>query len=134
MKLSKFSAIAINTLALMFLAPAIAFSQPADRLQLNLTDAQKQQMKSIHQNTRTQISALLTDAQKIQLETAIKSGTKPREAMRALNLSADQKSKIRAIKQAERTQREALLTPEQKQKITDAKGKRPRPNFADEQK
>jgi Spy/CpxP family protein refolding chaperone len=80
MKFSKFSIIALNTLAVIFLAPTIpfgmpsdAFGQPSDRLQsnknrpeLNLTEAQKQQMQSLKQNSRTQINAVLTDAQKTQ--------------------------------------------------------------------
>lgn len=141
-KFFRFSLIAANLLAIAALAPAIslalpsaAFSQPqgenrANRPnfpELNLTEAQKSQMKSLSENTRKQINEVLTDAQKSQLQASIKSGTKPRAAMQALNLSEDQKSKIRAIKESGKQSRQALLTPEQKQKLSEYKGKRSKP-------
>ncbi len=142
MKFSQFSVVAMSSLALIFLAPAISSSQPSDRLNqnmrsemksnmrankpdLNLTEAQKQQMQSLKESTRTKINAVLTDAQRTQLEAAIKSGTKPRQAMRSLNLSADQKTRVRAIKEAVKIQKQALLTPEQKQKLQESRANRP---------
>ncbi|AFY74372.1 hypothetical protein Syn7502_02387 [Synechococcus sp. PCC 7502] len=151
MKLSS-SFIAVNTLALIFLTPAIAFSQPSDRppeqnrpefkqldwqrldRELNLTETQKQQMKALRDNTRTQINAVLTTEQKSQLEAAIKSGTNPRQAMRSLNLSDAQKTRIKAIKESEKAKRDALLTSEQKQKLEKLRASRPQLNLTAEQK
>jgi len=136
MKFSQLSILAINTIAVIFLAPAIAFSQPErpNRLQPNLTEAQKQQMQSLRASTRTQINAVLTPMQKTQLESAIKSGTRPQAAMQALNLSKDQKSKMRVIRESIKTQRQALLTPEQRQQLEKSRANRPNLNLSEDQR
>lgn len=80
--------------------------------QLNLTDAQKAEMKKIRQSTRQQIDNILTAEQKETLRTARQQRQKPN-----LNLTEDQKAKIKAVRQDAKSRMEALLTAEQKQKL-----------------
>ena len=66
------------------------------RPDLNLTDDQKAQMKTIHEGAKSQIAAVNNDS----------------------SLSADQKqAKIQAIHRDTHKQTEAVLTPEQKQQM-----------------
>ncbi|MEB3338767.1 MAG: Spy/CpxP family protein refolding chaperone [Leptolyngbyaceae bacterium] len=80
--------------------------------QLNLTDAQKAQMKQIREASRQKMDAVLTPAQKEQLQVAKQNKQKPN-----LNLSDEQKASIKAIRQESKRQMEAILTPEQIQKL-----------------
>ncbi len=84
--------------------------------QLNLTDAQKQQLKTIHENAKQQVEGVLTDDQRAKLADAIQSGNK-KGAMRSLNLTADQKQKIRDINKSVKEQSLAVLTPEQRNQL-----------------
>ncbi len=77
---------------------------------LNLTDAQKAQMKQIRDTTRQKIDAVLTPEQRQLRDTARQNRQRPN-----LNLSADQKAQIKAIRDQARSQMDALLTPEQRQ-------------------
>lgn len=86
-------------------------------LKLNLTDAQKAQMKQIRESTRAKIEAVLTDEQKVQLRTAMQQQGKDRQAFRNLNLTDDQQAKIRAIRQESRKQMDEVLTPEQRAQL-----------------
>ncbi len=71
-------------------APA---QKPMDRPNLNLTDDQKAQMKTIHEGAKSQIEAINNDS----------------------SLSADQKqAKIHAVRKDSHKQMEAMLTPEQR--------------------
>lgn len=102
---------------------------------LNLTDAQKAQIKQIHESTRTKIEAVLTPEQKTKLEAA-KAEMKARHQARknsnqkwegrdrdkenifeSLNLTDAQKKEIKAIRESAKTQMETVLTPEQKAKM-----------------
>jgi|SRR5579883_1865884 Spy/CpxP family protein refolding chaperone len=80
--------------------------------QLNLTDAQKEQIKQIHESAKEQIDAILTQDQKDQLQQARQQHTRP-----SLNLSDEQKAQIKKIRQDAQSQIEALLTPEQQQQL-----------------
>ncbi len=84
---------------------------------LNLTEAQKAQLKQIGQSTRSQIQAVLTPQQQEQMKQVRAEGQKMREMVKDLNLTADQKTKIRDIMQASRQQMEAVLTPEQRAQL-----------------
>ncbi|MFM6012946.1 MAG: Spy/CpxP family protein refolding chaperone [Dolichospermum sp.] len=102
---------------------------------LNLTDAQKEQMKKIHKSTRAKIEAVLTPEQRQKLEAAKAEMKARRKARRngtqigkgkerdketvfsSLDLTDAQKREIRTIKESARTQMEAILTPEQKAKM-----------------
>ncbi len=96
---------------------------------LNLTEAQKAQLKQIREATRSQLEAILTPEQKAQLETAKQQrqqsqpgqqgqrGQKPRGMWAALNLTADQKTRIKAIRQDAKQKMDAVLTAEQRQQL-----------------
>jgi len=101
------------------------FSERAKRPQLNLSDAQKQQMRALREKTRQQIQAVLTPAQRSQLESALQSGQSRREVMRSLNLSDAQKQQMRAIREESRKQRMAILTPEQRTQLEQMRRDRP---------
>lgn len=84
---------------------------------IELTEQQKAQMKTIRQNTRTQIEGILTPAQRAQFQAAIGSGQKRRSAYADMNLSEQQQAQIREIMQSSKTQTEAVLTPTQRQQL-----------------
>jgi len=86
---------------------------------LNLTDAQKAQIKQIHSSTETQINAILTPEQQAQKQQARLQHTRPQ-----LSLSADQKAKIKAIRQNGQSQIKAVLTPEQQQQLQQLRNSR----------
>ncbi len=137
MKISRLvSGVLIGILASAPLLPAIA--QPASppvvrpegkRNKLNLTEAQREQMRQIRDWTRSQIDQVLTADQKQQLQAAreqnkqqLQQGQRPgkgqgqgRQKLNTLNLTDAQKERIRAIRQEARQRQEALLTPEQRQ-------------------
>ncbi|CAN1212996.1 hypothetical protein TUMEXPCC7403_22525 [Tumidithrix helvetica PCC 7403] len=84
--------------------------------QLNLTDAQKQQLKTLHENTKQQMQSVLTDDQRAKLAAAIQSGDR-KGAWKSLNLTTEQKQKIRDIRKSSKEQSLAILTPEQKAQL-----------------
>jgi protein CpxP len=79
---------------------------------LNLTDAQKAQIKQIHESSEQQINAILTPDQQAQ-----KQQGRQQHQRTKLNLSDDQKAKIKAIRQGADSQIQALLTPAQQQQL-----------------
>jgi Spy/CpxP family protein refolding chaperone len=83
---------------------------------LNLTDAQKQQMRTIRQNTKQQIEAILTPEQRVQLQATMASGDRQsrRGVWQRLNLTDAQKQQMRTIRQNSRQQMLSILTPEQR--------------------
>ena len=91
--------------------------------QLNLTDAQKQQLRQIGKETHDQIQAVLTSDQQAQLKAAMQNhqagqAHQGRQNLWAsLNLTDDQKAKIKAIKDAQKARMQALLTPAQQQQL-----------------
>jgi Spy/CpxP family protein refolding chaperone len=88
---------------------------------LGLSDAQKQQLRQIHDNMRAEIyKTVLTPQQQAQLDTArqnrqARQGGK-RGFMASLNLTDAQKAKIKAIREAYKPRLQAVLTPEQQQR------------------
>ncbi len=84
---------------------------------LNLTAAQKAQLKQIGQSTRSQIQGLLTPQQQQQMQQVRAEGQKLREMVKGLNLTLEQKTKIREIMQASRQQMEGVLTPQQREQL-----------------
>lgn len=84
--------------------------------QLNLSDAQKQQLKTIHESSKQQVEGVLTDDQRAKLATAIQSGNK-KGAWKSLNLTSEQKQKIRDIHKSDKEQSLAVLTPEQRTQL-----------------
>lgn len=102
---------------------------------LNLSDAQKAELKKIHDETRTQMQAVLTAEQQAQLKTMMESrqrersqGQKPeagqarqgrgkKNLWASLNLTEAQQAKMKAIKDAQKSRIQAVFTPEQKQQM-----------------
>jgi periplasmic protein CpxP/Spy len=84
---------------------------------LNLTDAQKAQMKSLRESTKSQIEAILTPDQKAKLQAAKGDRNNRRQVWQSLNLTDDQKAQMKQIRAAAKQKREAILTPEQRQQI-----------------
>ncbi|NJL42918.1 MAG: hypothetical protein HC935_05220 [Pseudanabaena sp. SU_2_4] len=84
--------------------------------ELNLTDTQKQQLKTIRANTRQQMQSILTGEQRAKLESAGQSGDR-KEVMKSLNLTDAQKQQMRDIRKKSREQTLAILTPEQRSKF-----------------
>jgi periplasmic protein CpxP/Spy len=85
--------------------------------ELDLTSEQQSQITQISQNSRQEIDRILTSEQKSQLQNAIASGQKPREAMKSLNLTSEQKENMKTIMKSQREQISSVLTPEQKEKL-----------------
>ncbi len=106
---------------------------------LNLTEEQQAQIEQIHQNTRSQIDAILTEEQKAQLQRDRENrgprddngprdgngprggdkdqGMPPRPPFDSLNLTDAQRSQIETIMRSAKEQMDAVLTPEQLQKL-----------------
>lgn len=97
---------------------------------LNLTDAQKQQMRQIKEETRAQIQEVLTPEQRAQMETMkqnrqgqngqrqARQGQGRRGGMMAsLNLTEEQKARIKEIMQSQKARMDQVLTAEQRQQI-----------------
>lgn len=100
---------------------------------LNLTDAQKTQMRQIREATRAQIENVLTQEQKDKLRAAREQRRQQREQQQAqqggerrgqrsqvwasLNLTAEQQAQIKRIREESRQRMQAVLTPEQQQQM-----------------
>jgi periplasmic protein CpxP/Spy len=120
-------AIALSSVAVL---PVVAQNQPNAEMQqlrkmgkgmanLNLSDAQKAQMKQIKDESKAAIANLLNPDQKAQWETLKQSGQrggwkKGEGAMKALNLSETQKAQIKQIRETAKQKMEAILTADQK--------------------
>ncbi len=94
--------------------------KPQNRVnKLNLTDAQKAQLKAIKDRaTQRIVNEVLTDAQRQTYQAAIAKGDKPRQVMRQFTFDAAQKQKLAAIRQDSKAAMEQFaqtLSPEQRQ-------------------
>ncbi|NDJ24561.1 P pilus assembly/Cpx signaling pathway, periplasmic inhibitor/zinc-resistance associated protein [Nostoc sp. B(2019)] len=99
--------------------------------ELGLTDAQKNQIQTIRQNTRAQIEGILTPEQKAQLQAAKQerqaqrqagqgqrqAGQRSRNKFAELNLTEQQKTQMRQVWESSKQQMQAVLTPEQQAKL-----------------
>lgn len=96
---------------------------------LNLTDAQKAQIKTIQENAKTQRESVFTPEQRAKLEQARQSGDR-KGVWKTLNLTDAQKQQMKAIGQTTKDQMKAVLTPEQQQQLAQMKQERKgdRPN------
>lgn len=81
---------------------------------LNLTEAQREQMQQIREQTKAQIEQILTPEQRATLQASQQNGGKKRGAFKDLNLSDAQKQQMRQIKQSSMQRMQAILTPEQR--------------------
>ncbi|MBO3463781.1 Spy/CpxP family protein refolding chaperone [Aetokthonos hydrillicola Thurmond2011] len=85
--------------------------------QLGLSDAQKAQIKQIHQQTREQSKQVITPDQEQAFKTAMQNRQGFKAARQAMNLTEDQKSQLKQIWQSSREQINAVLTPDQQTKL-----------------
>lgn len=95
---------------------------------LNLTDAQKQQMRQIKEETRAQIQEVLTPEQRAQMET-MKQNRQGQNGqgqarqgrrggvMASLNLTDAQKASIKQIMESQKARMSQVLTAEQRQQM-----------------
>ncbi|MBF2027836.1 MAG: P pilus assembly/Cpx signaling pathway, periplasmic inhibitor/zinc-resistance associated protein [Oscillatoriales cyanobacterium C42_A2020_001] len=93
-------------------APAVQKQRGMNKL--NLTDAQKAQMKQMREQTQAQIEQILTAEQKAQLQSLKQSGGKMRGGWQSLNLSEAQKQQIRQIRENAQQSMQSILTAEQR--------------------
>ncbi|MUG91648.1 hypothetical protein F7734_03765 [Scytonema sp. UIC 10036] len=98
--------------------PVTEQGQP-DFKELNLSDEQKDKLKEVQEDTRTQLDEILTNEQRDTLKQAIAAGQKPPQAMLSLNLSDEQKQQIQDAMESQRQKISEILTPEQQQLIRD---------------
>jgi Spy/CpxP family protein refolding chaperone len=83
---------------------------------LNLSDAQKSQMKSIRDSAKARRQSIFTDEQRAIMNQSRESGDR-KGARKSLNLTADQKTQLQAIEQDTKTQMKNILTPQQQQQL-----------------
>ncbi|HEY9668134.1 MAG TPA: hypothetical protein V6C91_15085 [Coleofasciculaceae cyanobacterium] len=106
---------------------AQAQQRQGKKARLNLTDAQKLQMREIKEQTRAQMQAILTPEQQQRLE-ALKQERQGQNAqgqnrqgrrnlMAELNLTEEQKAQIQELMQQQKARMDAVLTAEQRQEM-----------------
>jgi len=89
--------------------------------QLNLTEAQTEQIEAIRESSRAQRDAVLTNEQQAILENSETGG---RRAFRQLDLSEDQREQLRAIRESSREQIGEVLTAEQREQLEEMHSQR----------
>jgi len=87
---------------------------------LNLTDAQKAQLKTIRENAKTQRQSVFTPDQLAKLQQARQSGDR-KGVWKSLNLTDAQKAQLKTIGESTRSQMKNVLTPEQQQQLEQMK-------------
>lgn len=85
--------------------------------QLNLTPAQKAQLRQVSTQVRTQLNQVLTAAQRQQFKAELVQGNSIQGAIAAINLSTAQKAQVRQVMQFSRDQLNQILTAEQRQQL-----------------
>ncbi len=91
----------VFTLALPFAANACGNKN-------NLTQAQRTQLEQVKNNARSEIEAVLTSQQQVQLQNALEDGQKMRSAVDNLNLSQEQQTQVNEIMQAAKEQKRGI--------------------------
>ncbi|WP_103670071.1 Spy/CpxP family protein refolding chaperone [Pseudanabaena sp. BC1403] len=91
--------------------------------QLNLTEAQKAQMKSIRESAKARSQAVLTAEQRAIMEQARQSGDR-KGVRKSLNLTDAQKQQMKAIAEDTKAQMKNVLTPAQQQQLEQMKQQR----------
>ncbi|MEA5478862.1 Spy/CpxP family protein refolding chaperone [Pseudanabaena galeata UHCC 0370] len=91
--------------------------------QLNLTEAQKAQMKSIRESAKARHQSVLTAEQRAIMEQARQSGDR-KGVRNSLNLTDAQKQQMKAIAEDTKTQMKNVLTPAQQQQLEQMKQQR----------
>jgi Spy/CpxP family protein refolding chaperone len=90
---------------------------------LNLTEAQKTQMKAIHQGSKTRRDAVFTPEQRALMAKAREAGDR-KGVGKQLALTDAQKQDLKAIREDTKTQMKGILTPEQQQQMEQMKQQR----------
>jgi periplasmic protein CpxP/Spy len=88
--------------------------------ELNLSEAQKVQLKKIRTETRAQMELVLTDSQKAQIKTMKESrgqGDRQRGGWKQLGLTESQKTQLKKIREEAKAKTDLVFTPEQKELI-----------------
>jgi periplasmic protein CpxP/Spy len=85
--------------------------------ELNLTEAQKTQMKALREAGRIEMERILTPEQQATLKAAKGKRGDRRGIMQSLNLTDAQKTLLKAFREKQRQSFEAILTPDQKAKL-----------------
>ena len=97
-------------------AVVTAQNQKPEQPPFNLTDAQKQQFKTLNEKTSKLIQDVLTPEQQATFTAELKKGDR-NVAWKSLNLSKEQKDKIIAINKGTAEKRLAILNPEQRSQL-----------------
>ncbi|MEW6495888.1 MAG: P pilus assembly/Cpx signaling pathway, periplasmic inhibitor/zinc-resistance associated protein [Cyanobacteriota bacterium] len=87
---------------------------------LNLTDAQKQEMSRIKEETRAQMQSILTPEQQATVQAAMQNGQgRNRQGWKEIkeSLTDAQKAQMRTLMEQQKARIEALLTDDQKQQL-----------------
>lgn len=84
---------------------------------LNLSQAQKDQMAAIREDSKAQKETILTADQRAKYQAAIASGQDRRAAKAAMNITADQKAQMEALKTATKAKMKAVLTDAQRTQL-----------------
>lgn len=85
--------------------------------QLDLTEAQQDQLQSIRDDAQTQMLNVLTEPQRTELETALEAGEPLPRAVRDLDLSNEQRQQLREIFEASHEAARNIFTDEQRQQL-----------------
>ncbi len=88
--------------------------------QLNLTEAQKTQMKAIHESAKNRRQSVLTPEQRAIMEQSRQSGDR-KGVRKSLNLTEAQKQQMKAIAEDTKAQMKRILTPAQQQQLEQMK-------------
>ena len=91
---------------------------------LNLTEAQKTQMKAIRESAMARRQSVLTAEQRAQVEQMRQSGNRGGWGKNSLNLTEAQKQQMKAIMEDSKKQMENVLTAEQKAQLQTMKEQR----------
>ncbi len=93
--------------------PAQRNTSPAPMAeQIKLSGEQQTKLVKLNRATSKKMNAVLTTAQKEQVQLALKQGKPP-----TISLTADQEVKVKEIQVSYITQQDAILTPEQRQQV-----------------
>jgi periplasmic protein CpxP/Spy len=120
----KLKQVAIATgilLSLMTLNPGEVQAQTNGLLPImdgiELTQSQQVQFDTLRQQTRSQITSILTSEQREQLRDAWTEDESLRETIANLNLTSSQREQLRQVFQSARTDFRNILTSEQQQQL-----------------
>ncbi|OLP19268.1 hypothetical protein BST81_05775 [Leptolyngbya sp. 'hensonii'] len=94
----------------------VAPTNNSEKIRLNLTEKQKEQIETIREKQQQKIADVLVGEQRTRFLQSLQAGQKMKQALRSLNLTEQQQRQVREI--TEETRKEiynTVLTPEQRQ-------------------